>query len=86
MSVKLSNTDLIMITNRGIKGQPKGLEEIFCTDYCCNKFEPNDEKTLNKGPIIQLLLDIIILGVGVTKTKKLSELNGKINSFLVKGQ
>ncbi|SHF72671.1 isocitrate dehydrogenase [Flavobacterium segetis] len=85
-AVTLPNTDLTMITNRGIKVWPEGFEETFCTDHWRCRFKPNDGKTITKKQIIELLSNAIDTQVDVIKTENLYEFDGKSGYSLGQGQ
>ncbi|MEC5166067.1 isocitrate dehydrogenase [Flavobacterium sp. PL11] len=85
-AVTLQNTDLTMITNRGIKVWPEGFEETFCTDHWRCRFKPNDGKTITKNQIIALLSNAVDANVDVIKTENLYEFDGKLGFSLGQGQ
>ena len=85
-SVKLSNTDLTMISNRGIKVWPEGFEETFCTDHWRCRFKPNDGKAFEKNHIIALLSNALSTEIDVIKTENLYEFDGKLGYSLGQGQ
>lgn len=85
-AVTLQNTDLTMITNRGIKVWPEGFEETFCTDHWRCRFKPNDGKTITKSQIIGLLSNAVTAHVDVIKIENLYEFDGKAGYSLGQGQ
>ena len=85
-AVTLENTDLTMITNRGIKVWPEGFEETFCTDHWRCRFKPNDGKLITKNQIIALLSNAVDANVDVIKTENLYEFDGKSGYSLGQGQ
>ncbi len=87
--IKLLNsgdTELSMITNRGIKVWPDGFSETFCTDHWRCRFKPTDGKTITQFDIIQLLSHAINYGIDTIKTENLYEFNGKSAYSLGQGQ
>ena len=85
-NVTLENTNLTMITNRGIKVWPEGFEETFCTDHWRCRFKPNNESKMDKGDIIALLFNAAKANVDVIKTENLYEFDGKSGYSLGQGQ
>lgn len=85
-AVTLENTNLTMITNRGIKVWPEGFEETFCTDHWRCRFKPTNGKTITKNQIIALLSNAVTANIDVIKTENLYEFDGKSGYSLGQGQ
>lgn len=87
-NVSAENTNLTMITNRGIKVWPEGFKETFCTDHWRCRFKPTDGKLITKNQIIALLSNALNanVDVDVIKTENLYEFDGKPGYSLGQGQ
>jgi isocitrate dehydrogenase len=85
-NVSVENTNLTMITNRGIKVWPEGFKETFCTDHWRCRFKPTDGKLITKNQIIALLSNALNANVDVIKTENLYEFDGKPGYSLGQGQ
>lgn len=85
-NVSVENTNLTMITNRGIKVWPEGFKETFCTDHWRCRFKPTDGKLITKNQIIALLSNALNANVDVIKTENLYEFDGKSGYSLGQGQ
>lgn len=85
-NVSVGNTNLTMITNRGIKVWPEGFKETFCTDHWRCRFKPTDGKLITKNQIIALLSNALNANVDVIKTENLYEFDGKPGYSLGQGQ
>ena len=81
-----SEATLSMITNRGIKVWPEGFEETFCTDHWRCRFKPNEDETISKSTIIQLLNDAMEQNIDTIKTENLYTFDGKSGYSLGQGQ
>ncbi|WP_340076371.1 NADP-dependent isocitrate dehydrogenase [Leptobacterium sp. I13] len=86
---------LKMITNRGVKVYPEGIEETYCTDHWRCRFvgvdtktETNDSKYfgIDYEQIIALLSKLNHLGFDVIKTENLYEFDGKRGFSLGQGE
>ena len=86
---------LKMITNRGVKVFPGGLEETFCTDHWrCRFVQSSAEIKLNETvykeveyeQVIGLLSKLYHLGFDVIKTENLYEFNGQRGFSLGQGE
>jgi isocitrate dehydrogenase len=84
--VGLSDVQLTMITNRGIKVWPDGFKETFCTDHWRCRFKPAAGATITKQQIIELLQNAEAAGVDVIKTENLYAFDGKPGFSLGQGQ
>ena len=86
---------LKMITNRGVKVYPKGLEETFCTDHWRCRFvgvdaeinlaEPN-YATIDFEQVVALLSTLNNKGFDVIKTENLYEFDGQRAFSLGQGE
>ena len=81
-----SDIKLKMITNRGVKVWPDGLEETFCTDHWRCRFEVENGTPALKESIPQLLAGAINADVDVIKTENLYEFDGVRGYSLGQGQ
>ncbi len=86
---------LKMITNRGVKVYPDGLEETFCTDHWRCRFVSTDMDTKNNKfiyqevqfeQIIDLLSKLHANGLDVIKTENLYEFDEKRGFSLGQGE
>lgn len=86
---------LKMITNRGVKVYPEGLEETFCTDHWRCRFVSMDMDTKSKEliyrkiefeQVINLLSKLRDEGFEVIKTENLYEFDGKRGFSLGQGE
>ncbi|MDW8273324.1 MAG: NADP-dependent isocitrate dehydrogenase [Chitinophagales bacterium] len=84
--INTSDTELTMITNRGIKVWPEGFEETFCTDHWRCRFKPREGKAITNATIVQLLQNAIEKKIDTIKTENLYNFNGKPAYSLGQGQ
>ena len=84
--LNFAGLSLNMITNRGIKVWPAGFKETFCTDHWRCRFKSDDDKTINKLFLIEVLTNIIKEGLDVIKTENLYNFDGKRGYSLAQGQ
>lgn len=86
---------LKMITNRGVKVYPEGLEETYCTDHWRCRFVGVDANTSDSEPryasinfeqVVALLSKLYQLEFDVIKTENLYEFNGKRGFSLGQGE
>ncbi|MFK7937693.1 MAG: NADP-dependent isocitrate dehydrogenase [Saprospiraceae bacterium] len=93
----ISNTGLKlkMITNRGVKVFPNGMEETYCTDHWRCRFVANNADTKAKPPvytpinyqaILTTLSELHLKGFDVIKTENLYEFAGKRGFSLGQGE
>ncbi|TVR80707.1 MAG: NADP-dependent isocitrate dehydrogenase [Saprospirales bacterium] len=80
------NAELIMITNRGVKVWPDGMEETFCTDHWRCRYQAPDNADLKKEDILEILQKAIEHKVDVIKTENLYEFDGVRGYSLGQGQ
>jgi len=81
-----SDIKLTMITNRGVKVWPNGMEETFCTDHWRCRYEVENGHPAAKESIPQLLQKAISNQVDVIKTENLYEFDGVRGFSLGQGQ
>jgi isocitrate dehydrogenase len=81
-----SEVHLSMITNRGIKVWPEGFKETFCTDHWRCRFKGEDNKSIGKHQIIELLNKANEMEVDTIKTENLYSFNDKPAFSLGQGQ
>ena len=84
--LNFAGLSLNMITNRGIKVWPAGFKETFCTDHWRCRFKSDDDKTINKLFLIEVLTSIVKEGLEVIKTENLYNFDGKRGYSLAQGQ
>lgn len=86
---------LKMITNRGVKVYPNGLEETYCTDHWRCRFisketdknkKPIDYKSVTNAMIRETMAKIDEAGLDVVKTENLYEFDGKRGFSLGQGE
>jgi len=86
---------LKMITNRGVKVFPEGLEETYCTDHWRCRFvaiesdisvSPPDYQPVDYDRLLLLLTKLSSEGFDVIKTENLYEFNGKRGFSLGQGE
>jgi len=86
---------LKMITNRGVKVYPEGLEETYCTDHWRCRFVSSRAKTKSAPPVydfityerlLYLLSKLHQEGFDVIKTENLYEFDGKRGFSLGQGE
>ena len=86
LEIATSNSNLSMITNRGIKVWPEGFSETFCTDHWRCRFKAKEGAKMSKEDIILLLNNAINHKIDVIKTENLYEFDGKAAFSLGQGQ
>lgn len=86
LELATSNSNLSMITNRGIKVWPEGFSETFCTDHWRCRFKAKEGAKMSKEDIIQLLNNAVNHEIDVIKTENLYEFDGKPAFSLGQGQ
>lgn len=77
---------LKMITNRGVKVWPGGVEETFRTDHWRCRFMVTGEKPMNPVQVPNLLLRLLQSGLDVIKTENLYSFDGKPGYSLGQGE
>jgi isocitrate dehydrogenase len=77
---------LNMITNRGIKVYPDGFEETFCTDHWRCRFKSQENQTITKKDVVEVLSKAIDYNIDVIKTENLYAFDGKPAFSLGQGQ
>jgi len=85
-TIAQENTELIMVTNRGIKVWPDGFKETFCTDHWRCRFKAKGNKTIDKKEIVALLTAAIAANIDTIKTENLYEFDNKVAYSLGQGQ
>ncbi len=86
LEITTSNSNLSMITNRGIKVWPEGFSETFCTDHWRCRFKTKEGAKMEKEDIILLLNNALNHEIDVIKTENLYEFDGKAAFSLGQGQ
>jgi isocitrate dehydrogenase len=78
---------LKLITNRGVKVYPEGLEDIFCTDHWRCRFVATSEKGVcTHSQISSLMLRVANAGFDFIKTEHLYTFNGERAYSLAQGE
>lgn len=78
---------LKMITNRGVKVYPNGIEETYCTDHWrCRYIGIDVNKNLVNADVIDLLVLLNNAGVDIIKTEQLYSFNGERGYSLGQGE
>ncbi|GAA4844190.1 NADP-dependent isocitrate dehydrogenase [Algivirga pacifica] len=85
---------LKMITNRGVKVYPEGIEETYCTDHWRCRFVGVDTKrqqdgtyaSINYEEVVSLLFKLHNLGFDVIKTENLYQFDGQRGFSLGQGE
>jgi isocitrate dehydrogenase len=90
IAAKLSNISspalkLLIITNRGVKVWPDGMEETFLTDHYRLRFKATD-KTATHSDIITLLSEVQKTGLDFIKIETLCSFDGKPGYSLAQGE
>lgn len=94
---KLTNYELKlkMITNRGVKVYPEGLEQTYCTDHWRCRFISNETNTktspaiylpVKYNDVLSLLNGLYKEGMDVIKTENLYEFDNKLGFSLGQGE
>ncbi|MBK8685480.1 MAG: NADP-dependent isocitrate dehydrogenase [Bacteroidetes bacterium] len=81
-----ADTELTMITNRGIKVWPDGFKETFCTDHWRCRVKAASGKQMNPSNIIQILQAAMDANLDTIKTENLYKFDGKAAYSLGQGQ
>jgi isocitrate dehydrogenase len=68
--------ELTMITNRGTKVWPNGLEQTFCTDHWRCRFKSTHAE-ITSAEVIELMSKLSQGGIDIIKTENLYEFNGE---------
>ena len=79
-----NNLKLQMITNRGVKVWPNGLEETFCTDHWRCRFI--SDRPTTDGDVVCLLFAMGNIGIDFIKLENLYLFNGQPGFALGQGQ
>lgn len=83
---QLSAVALTMIINRGTKVWPNGFDETFCTDHWRCRYYVNNNGSVQKKEIVQLLANADELGIDIIKTENLYTFNGVKGFSLGQGE
>lgn len=81
-----TDTELTMITNRGIKVWPDGFKETFCTDHWRCRVKAASGKQMHPSNIIQILQAAMDANLDTIKTENLYKFDGKAAYSLGQGQ
>lgn len=77
---------LKLITNRGVKVYPDGLEETFCTDHWRCRFVAENGESCTHGQISSLMLRVANAGYDFIKTEHLYTFDGERAYSLAQGE
>lgn len=78
--------ELQMITNRGVKVWPKGLQQTFCTDHWRCRFVTKNGGTSNPAVIWMLLRELALKKIEVIKSENLYLFDGEKGYSMGQGQ
>lgn len=87
--VKVNGDGLLLklITNRGVKVYPEGIEDIFCTDHWrCRFVATGEEGTCTHSQISSLMLRVANAGFDFIKTEHLYTFDGERGYSLAQGE
>lgn len=85
-SIRNLPLDLQMITNRGVKVWPKGLNETFCTDHWRCRFVAQHNGVSNSAVHWMLMKSLSENGIDIIKTENLYTFDGERGFSLGQGQ
>jgi isocitrate dehydrogenase len=77
---------LELITNRGVKVWPEGMDETYCVDHWRCRFMGAGEASLSHGEVVELLGQIARRGLDFIKTEHLYTFDGEPGFSLGQGQ
>jgi isocitrate dehydrogenase len=78
---------LLMITNRGVKVWPNGLDETFCTDHWrCRFSRTSEDQPVTHADILELLQSVIAQDLDFIKCENLCNFDGVPGYTLGQGQ
>lgn len=77
---------LKVITNRGVKVYPDGLESTFCSDHWRCRYIADEGENISNKDIIDLLSQLETKNIDVIKTDNLYDFNGKRGYSLGQGE
>ncbi|GJQ63118.1 MAG: isocitrate dehydrogenase [Melioribacteraceae bacterium] len=83
--LEVNSMKLKVITNRGIKVFPDGLEQTFCTDHWRCRFVKPDGATVTPSEIIELVSKVNEAGFDFIKTENLYTFDGEPGFSAVHG-
>ncbi len=82
----VANTQLKMISNRGVKVYPDGFPETFCTDHWRCRFLKTDGSDMTHTEVIELLKAVQAAGLDFIKTEHLCAFDGVKSYSLGQGE
>lgn len=84
---QVGDLSLILITNRGVKVYPEGMEETFCTDHWRCRFSSKKmDQAVDSAQVIELLASLDGAGFDIIKTENLYRFDGELGFSLGQGQ
>lgn len=81
-----SELKLSLITNRGVKVYPHGLQETTCTDHWRCRFKAIDDQPLHHSQILSLLAAFDAAKLDFIKTEHLYTFNGEPGFSMGQGE
>lgn len=84
--ISTEHLELRMITNRGVKVWPGGMEETFLTDHWRCRFQSKTEQTIFFKEIVQLIQNAAADGIEVIKMENLYNYDGQPGFSMGQGQ
>lgn len=86
MKLKTDHLSLKIITNRGVKVWPQGMEETFCTNHWRCRFQSDNMEEISSREILDLLTQAWHHPFDVIKTENLYMFDGKPGFSMGQGQ
>ena len=85
-SVNADGLKMQLVTNRGVRVYPDGMEETFCSDHWRVRFFDADDQAISHEQIIEVLKQIGDLGFDFVKIENLYTFNGERGFSLAQGE
>ena len=85
-SVNADGLKMQLVTNRGVRVYPDGMEETFCSDHWRVRFFDADDQAISHEQIIEVLKQIRDLGFDFVKIENLYTFNGERGFSLAQGE
>lgn len=83
----IGNLSLQLITNRGVKVYPGGMDETFCTDHWrCRYSSKNMDMDVASKEVVDLQASLTAAGFDIIKTENLYRFDGELGFSLGQGQ
>ncbi|MEM6471610.1 MAG: NADP-dependent isocitrate dehydrogenase [Planctomycetota bacterium] len=84
-AAQTEHLELRLITNRGVKVYPDGMDETFCTDHWRCRFRTSEEN-IPFAAVLRLLNQITDAGLDIIKTENLCTFDGKPGFSMGQGE